>query len=178
MRRCQDRGGGVLNISIQPASNEDLDEIYRLELECFGEDAYPRFLLKYLLDNRDSIFLKASIDNLLVGFIAGLCSGDSCTLYTIDVKKEFRRRGVGSMLLEAFEKRALEKNVKKIILQVEVSNTPAINLYLKKGYKITRRIRNYYGLGRDAYEACKTIWVGENISKSSIIFYRDDFEDR
>lgn len=146
-----------MSLSIQPASNEDLDELYELELECFGEDAYPRFLLKYLLDNCDSIFLKASIGNLLVGFIAGLCSRDSCTLYTIDVKKEFRRRGVGSMLLEAFEKKALEKKVKKIILQVEVSNTPAINLYLKKGYKITRRIRNYYGLGRDAYEACKTI---------------------
>jgi len=61
------------------------------------------------------------------------------------------------MLLEAFEKEALKRNVEKIILQVEVSNLPALNLYFKMGYQINRLLKNYYGWRRDAYEACKIL---------------------
>lgn len=144
-------------VKILPVSRDDLEEIYQIELECFGKDAYPKFVFNYLLHNPRSIFLKAIIDNLLAGLIAGLCYKDECILYTLNVKKNFRRMGIGSMLLEAFEKKALEMNMKKIILQVEVTNSSAVNLYLKKGYMIIRSIKNYYGYGRDAYEACKLL---------------------
>ncbi|MEN2975357.1 MAG: GNAT family N-acetyltransferase [Candidatus Caldarchaeales archaeon] len=147
--------GLLEDVEVAPVSERDLDEVYQIELECFGKDAYPRWVFKHLLKNSNSIFLKASLKDLLIGFIAGLCSGRRCHLYTIDVSKAYRRMGVASKLLDAFEKKALEKNVEEIILQVEVSNLPALNLYLKKGYKIIKRRENYYGIGRDAYEASK-----------------------
>jgi len=144
-------------VRVSPVSEGDLEEVYQIELECFGRDAYPKLVFNYLLRNPRSIFLKATIDNILVGFIAGLCHRDECLLYTLNVKKDFRRMGIGSILLEALEKKALELNMKKIVLQVEVTNSPAVNLYLKKGYSITRMINNYYGYRRDAYEACKLL---------------------
>lgn len=146
-----------IQVEVLPVLGDDLDEIYRVELECFGRDAYPRFVFNYLLYNPSSIFLKALIGGILAGFIAGLCYKDKCVLYTLNVKKDFRRMGIASKLLEAFEKKASEMNMKKIILQVEVTNSPAVNLYLKNGYKITRLIRDYYGIGRDAYEAYKLL---------------------
>ncbi|MCS7125743.1 MAG: GNAT family N-acetyltransferase [Aigarchaeota archaeon] len=144
-------------VEIAFISENDLDEVYQIEIECFGEDAYPRWVFRYLLENSNSIFLKASTNNLIVGFIVGICSRRRCHLYTIDVRKAYRRRNIGSMLLEAFEREAIKRNVELVILQVEVNNLPALNLYLKRGYKIVKRIKNYYGLGRDAYEACKNL---------------------
>ncbi|MCL7384100.1 MAG: ribosomal protein S18-alanine N-acetyltransferase [Thaumarchaeota archaeon] len=147
----------TVTVMILPVTVDDLDEIYKIELECFGGDAYPRFIFNYLLSNPNSIFLKALKEDQVAGFIAGVCRTDTCTIYTLNVKKDFRRKGVGSILLEAFEKEALKRNVRKIVLQVEVTNTAALNLYLKKGYQISRLLKDYYGWRRDAYEAFKIL---------------------
>lgn len=147
----------ALTIIILPVTVDDLEEIYKIELECFGEEAYPKSIFNYFLSNPNSIFLKALKENQIIGFIAGVCRTGTCTLYTLNVKKDFRRKGIGSMLLEAFEKEALKRNVEKIILQVEVSNLPALNLYFKMRYQINRLLKNYYGWRRDAYEACKIL---------------------
>jgi len=147
----------TVTVMILPVTVDDLDELYKIELECFGGEAYPRFVFNYLISNPDSIFLKALKENRVVGFIAGVCRTHTCTIYTLNVKKDFRRKGIGSILLEAFEKEVLKRNVRKIILQVEVTNIAALNLYLKKGYQISRLLKNYYGWGRDAYEAFKIV---------------------
>ena len=140
----------TVTVMILPVTVDDLDELYKIELECFGGEAYPRFVFNYLISNPDSIFLKALKENQIVGFIAGVCRTNTCTIYTLNVKKDFRRKGIGSILLEAFEKEVLKRNVRKIILQVEVTNIAALNLYLKKGYQISILLKNYYGWGRDA----------------------------
>lgn len=147
----------TMTIIILPVTVDDLEEIYKIELECFGEEAYPKSIFSYFLITPGSIFLKALRGDQVLGFIAGVCRSGICTLYTLNVKKDFRRKGIGSMLLEAFEIEALKRNVRKIILQVEVTNLPALNLYLKMGYQINRLLKNYYGWRRDAYEACKIL---------------------
>jgi len=147
----------TVTVMILPVTVDDLDEVYKIELECFGGEAYPRFVFNYLLSNPDSIFLKALKENQVAGFIAGVCRSDTCTIYTLNVKKDFRRKGIGLILLEAFEKEVLKRNITKIILQVEVTNIAALNLYLKKGYRINRLLKNYYGWRRNAYEACKIL---------------------
>jgi ribosomal-protein-alanine N-acetyltransferase len=147
-----------ITVMILPVTVDDLDEIYKIELECFGGEAYPRFVFNYLISNSDSIFLKAlKEEDQVAGFIAGVCRADTCTVYTLNVKKDFRRKGIGSILLEALEKEVLKRNVRKIVLQVEVTNIAALELYLKRGYQISRLLKNYYGLRRDAYEAFKIL---------------------
>lgn len=140
---------------------EDLEEIYSIELECFGDEAYSKSLLEGFLVHESSIFLKALVDDTIAGFVAGAfrrVGGKRVyQLYTIDVRERFRRRGVGSALLEAFEERARELGAEEVILQVRVDNRAAVNLYLKHGYRIVRRIKGYYGAGKDAYEAVKKL---------------------
>jgi len=147
----------TVTVMILPVTVDDLDEVYKIELECFGREAYPRFIFNYLLSNPNSIFLKALKENQVAGFIAGVCRSDTCNIYTLNVKKGFRRKGIGSILLETFEREVLRRNVRKIILQVEVTNIAALNLYLKNGYQISRLLKNYYGWRRDAYEAFKIL---------------------
>jgi ribosomal-protein-alanine N-acetyltransferase len=61
--------------------------------------------------------------------------------------------GVGSSLL----RRAINVlkevyNCESIYLEVRVSNTPAISLYKKFGFSISKIKRGYYRDGEDAYE--------------------------
>jgi len=144
---------------IERVEEKDLDEIYFLEIECFGDDAYPKSFFEYVLRDRETIFLKALVRGELAGFIVGryfkkLGIGQ---VYSIDVAEKFRRRGIGSALLREFEKELSKLGAREVVLQVSVDNIPAIRLYEKNGYRIVGRIRGYYGKNRDAYEARKRL---------------------
>jgi len=146
-----------VEVKILPVSREDLETIYEIELECFGEDAYPKYLFEYVLEKKNTVFLKAVVDNVIAGFILATYHSRECTILTINVRKAYRNMGIGSNLLKTLEKEVEKMNIEKIILQVEVSNKTAVEFYLKRGYRISRLIKNYYGLGRDAYEAFKKL---------------------
>jgi ribosomal protein S18 acetylase RimI-like enzyme len=56
-------------------------------------------------------------------------------IYDIFVKKEFRGRGTGKILLEKAQSYCREKGYSRILLQVSVNNANAIELYNKMGFK-------------------------------------------
>ena len=73
-------------------------------------------------------------------------------LVSIAVLKEYRRRGIGSALLDATIREATaDGGIVSVYLEVRVSNEPAIRLYRKFGFREVRRIRGYYRDGEDAY---------------------------
>lgn len=62
---------------------------------------------------------------------------DEYFISNLAVYEEHRGRGIGSGLLHAVEKDALDKGLGKISLYVEIDNTRARNLYEKFGFSIT-----------------------------------------
>lgn len=135
---------------IRRASLQDLSVIAEIEAECFGRDAYPRSLLKWLLVSPNAVALVAEEGGEVVGFAAAAFTPSAATIYTVDVRPGKRRRGIGTRLLSALEKELAKAGVASATLQVEVSNAPAILLYEKLGYKADGAAPNYYGPGRDA----------------------------
>lgn len=60
-------------------------------------------------------------------------------LIVIGLKKKNQSKGLGAILLNEFEKRAIEDNdVEKIILSVKPENINAIKAYSKNGWKISK----------------------------------------
>ena len=57
-----------------------------------------------------------------------------CGRLGMGVLKEYRRLGIGTLLLERALRAAKERGMERIELEVFASNTPAINLYEKKGF--------------------------------------------
>jgi len=127
--------------------------MYEIELECFVHDAFSRRLLEYFLRSPDYLNLIAFLDGKPAGFITASVDESRgrpmCRIYTLDVKSDCRRKGIGSSLLAFLEHILAEENVQACYLEVRADNEAARNLYLKNGYKPLERLRDYYGFGRD-----------------------------
>lgn len=57
-------------------------------------------------------------------------------IHHLYVKPRFKRKGVGSALLEFAQERAREFGARMITLETQTSNYPAIQFYLKNGYQL------------------------------------------
>jgi ribosomal-protein-alanine N-acetyltransferase len=78
-------------------------------------------------------------------------------IVSVAILPEYRRKGLGHAILAEALKGMREYNVKEGYLEVRVSNQPAIDLYRKLGFSISKTSRHYYKDGEDAYIMVKEI---------------------
>ncbi len=141
---------------VRAAGLSDLSKIVEIECLCFPEDtAFPPGMFAYLI--RYAITLAAFEDNRMAGFIIGYASGVTGFIYTLDVHPDYRRRGVGSMLIRALEECLGSQGVRRIRLEAAVKNPAAFQLYHKAGYHEKKLLRNYYGRGKNAVRMWKEL---------------------
>jgi ribosomal-protein-alanine N-acetyltransferase len=76
---------------------------------------------------------------------------------TLDVSPEFRRQGVGRALFDDLLERMRREGAREIRLEVEVENAPALAFYKTFGFRRSRRLDDYYGRGRAAWEMKKKL---------------------
>jgi len=138
---------------------EDLNQVMYINQVCLPENYSAHFFIDLHM-NFPETFIVAEEDNKIIGYI--MCRIESGFLgfsqmkrghvISIAVLPEYRRRGIGETLLrEALQAMTNYYNIKECYLEVRVSNSPAINLYKKIGFKIERTIRGYYADGENAY---------------------------
>ncbi len=76
---------------------------------------------------------------------------DEAHISTIASHPEWRRRGIGELLLVAMLERAAEIGANVVTLEVRVSNAAAQSLYKKYGFRVAGRRKGYYSdNGEDA----------------------------
>ncbi len=134
---------------IMPASWRDLNGLRYLEQVCFPKDSWPLLDLVGVLTLPQVIWLKATIGEKLVGFVAGDQKPHQHVSWiaTIAVLPEYRGKGIGGDLLGACEERLETPRVK---LCVRASNAEAIRLYEHRGYLRVDLWTKYYQDGEDA----------------------------
>ncbi|MDM7913516.1 MAG: GNAT family N-acetyltransferase [Methanotrichaceae archaeon] len=127
-----------------------------MEIEglCFPkETAFPPGMFAHLI--RYAITLVALENDIIVGFIIGFVSGGTGFIYTLDVHPDYRRKGIGSMLISALEENLRADGAKRIRLEAALDNPAALVLYRKAGYREEEILRNYYGKGFHAVRMWK-----------------------
>jgi ribosomal-protein-alanine N-acetyltransferase len=132
---------------------------------CFPEGiAYGRFEMKVYLRAEGSYCLLAESGGNVAGFILAELAPDEGHIITLDVLEEYRRRGIGSLLLSAAEKEAASRGGKRMVLETATTNKAAIALWRKHGYRQLGTIEDYYGRGRDAFRMGKELVAVRDVS--------------
>jgi [ribosomal protein S18]-alanine N-acetyltransferase len=79
-----------------------------------------------------------------VGLLRWRHLGEEAEILALAVRRDHRRHGLASFLLQNFLDHISHSTVRAIFLEVRESNSAAIALYKKFGFEITGRRPNYY----------------------------------
>lgn len=131
-------------------SRRQIAELLKLEKLCYPEAiAFDSQMMRDFLSQPGAVIVCEWRQGSLVGFqLSDRLEG---TIITIDVHPAFRRRGIGKILMKRSLKFLRSAGVSQVVSQVAVDNIPSLMLHFKFGFKIQRRLPNYYGPGWDAY---------------------------
>jgi len=141
----------------------DFETLYRIDQICFPKGiSYGRFEMKVYLRTRGSYCLLAETDGNVAGFILAELAPDEGHIVTLDVLEDYRRQGIGSLLLSAAENEMISRGGKRMVLETATTNKAAIALWNKHGYRETGTLENYYGHGQNALKMQKPLAPGVN----------------
>lgn len=165
-------------MAIRKAVAVDIARIVEIETQCFPTP-WPRDLLASYLGEEG--FMVYEQDGTVWGYmIVGIKIPSLLTrlerrmlaalrgqevsleentghLVNLAVDPAFRRRGIGSTLLQKSLEYLQSLGAKNCELEVRVNNEEAIELYQKFGFAIREIIKNYYRNGDDAYLMAKEL---------------------
>ena len=128
---------------------EDILKISELEKECFSDPWTYRMFVEGF-SSKLFYGVCAVEDGEIVGYACETVLFENAEVDNIAVAKSCRRRGVGKKLLKKLETEAKERGARVILLEVRVSNAPAMTMYLKEGFKGIYVRPRYYPDGEDA----------------------------
>ena len=136
-------------LEIRPLTTAEVTEVVALDRICLGglwqESAYLREINS---DKSTLIALHLSQPNRDRSQIIGMgCLWsivDEAHITLLAIHPDYRRQGLGQLLLFKLLKDAIARNLAWATLEVNENNLAAINLYQKYGFQIAGKRRNYY----------------------------------
>lgn len=128
----------------EKARPEHVPAIAALERACFS-DPWPADMIARLLDR----FTVAVEGTEVVGHAVLSSVLDEGSLDDIAVSPACRRRGIADALLADTARRARERGLAFLTLEVRAGNGPALALYRKHGFAEVGRRKNYYEKPRE-----------------------------
>ena len=129
---------------------KDLPILAEIEGRCFPCDAWSQGMLSEVLKAPYQWSVLAEEDGKIYGYACLFSLFETAELLNIAVDTDYRGRGFGEKLLTAIHNQAKAMGAERILLEVRVSNAPAIALYTKHGYEKIAVRKRYYANGEDA----------------------------
>ncbi|HUC98125.1 MAG TPA: ribosomal protein S18-alanine N-acetyltransferase [Candidatus Polarisedimenticolaceae bacterium] len=120
----------------------DIEKVIAIERASFQFPWSTRFFLDELqVDCARSIL--AEVEGRIVGYVLFWFVPEEVDIHNIAVHPDFRRQGIGRLLLEQVVAAARRQDRVRVTLDVRFSNAPAQNLYRSFGF-VTRGVRKSY----------------------------------
>ncbi|MCI4352384.1 MAG: GNAT family N-acetyltransferase [Thermoplasmata archaeon] len=93
-----------------------------------------------------------------VAFMLGVMQVDGegrILMFAVD--REHRGRGIGTQLMQAFLERCRARSLRRVTLEVRVSNATAIRFYTDFRFSVIDLLRTYYSDGEDGYQMARDV---------------------
>jgi ribosomal-protein-alanine N-acetyltransferase len=136
---------------IRSMCTEDVAQVARIEEQNFSKPwSKQGFYDALALDS--SVFLTAEEEGKIIGYIGMAVALDEGEITQVVVAEAYRCCGIGEQLIDAIKQEAKRREISSLVLEVRVSNAPAIHLYEKKGFKNQGIRKGFYDAPKeDAY---------------------------
>jgi ribosomal-protein-alanine N-acetyltransferase len=145
-------GDDVSRLVIEPMRRRHLRSIMTIESQV-----YPKpWTLSVFHSELDGVrtgqrhYIVARIDGEIVGYGGMLFVTDEAHITNIAVDPTRHRRGLGTQLLAALARAAVERGCRSLSLEVRVSNVAAQEMYRRFGFAPAGLRKNYYENVEDA----------------------------
>lgn len=132
-----------MNIEIKEMQEIDLEKIKDI-LQTDFDDFWNYNILKEELKAENSKYIVATIKDEIVGFAGIKIAYDQADIMNIVTRKDYRNKGIGTLLLNELISICKEFKANSIFLEVNEENKPAIKLYEKVGFESVSIRKNYY----------------------------------
>lgn len=142
-------------------TTDDLERVQYINRLCLPENYTDRFFIN-LHRRFPKTFIVAEEEDQIVGYI--MCRIETGLslfglrglvkkghIVSLAVLPRYRRKGIGQSLVEEVMKNMRSYQAEQCFLEVRKSNEPAITLYRKLGFQVSRTVHHYYADGEDAY---------------------------
>jgi len=150
----------VGDYQIRRCERDDIQSVININAETLPEH-YSDYFYYEILAEFPETFLVAELDGSLIGYVMcrieygfshlkrlGLARKGH--IVSIAVKEQHRGKGVGTMLMQTSQQAMVAKAATESYLEVRVTNSEAIALYQRLGYKVSSRLEAYYKDGEAA----------------------------
>lgn len=142
-------------VRLRPVDLGDLDRVGELEVELFGSGAWSRAAYEDELMAPGRKYLAAVDESGTIVGYAGIALAPDSEVMTVGVSSGWRRRGIGTRLLEALLAAAREVRARRVFLEVRTTDSGARRIYERAGFCAVGVRRGYYQPeGEDALVMC------------------------
>ena len=140
-----------IRVQLRPFTFQDLDRVLEIEGHSFEAQAFSKSQFEKIYREHPEAFYVAELSGGVVGYILGTLTGETGELRSIAVDPHFRNFGVGRRLIKRLLTRFRDMGVRTCTLKVRTPNEPAIRLYKKIGFEISKLLESKGDGNVDAY---------------------------
>jgi len=135
-------------ISIKNINEEDIDLCYELDSNTISLWSKKQWINEFQKEGIKVFGLL--ISNLLIGICVFHVILDEAQINFFVVNQKYRRKGLGSYLMNHLIKRCEKLNINKLFLEVSHTNVAAQKFYSRFDFSTVGIRKNYYKDGSDA----------------------------
>lgn len=133
----------MTDVLIRGMSSADMPAVLAIEYESYSVP-WSEATFRGLLRRRDAEMIVAEAAGRIIGYAIFWTVLDQSELGNVAVTGAWRGQGIGQRLVADVLRRADQRGVREIFLEVRPSNTSARRLYERLGFTQVGRRRNYY----------------------------------
>ncbi len=140
----------MIEISVRNAKPDDLDDIERIERSSF-KTPWSRNIIAEELFFPLGFNMVLVVDGNVEGFILSWLIQPEVHILNIAISPQYRKKGLGKMLMQAFIDEAKKNGATKFTLEVRAKNEDALRFYRLFNFSIKGIRKGYYqDTGEDA----------------------------
>lgn len=145
-------------ITLRGFRNRDVTAISQIVAESLHEHYDSSLYASLSLQWPEGFLVAADDTDQPTGFLLGVSQVErEARILMFAVDRTWRTRGVGSRLMDTFFLRCRARGMRRVTLEVRVSNATAIRFYTRYSFSVTDLLRGYYSDGENGYQMARDL---------------------